>query len=186
MRKLISEHVRVLVVYLIVFMLLRWEWPGSVRGMFDLVGLWVGGAIGMALLGLDRVIHVYATRPHEQLSQQVSSLVGQRKLREALQTLLLRRGEQYHLAFRNGVFALVFIPVLFFAITSTSGLFGKGIALGLMVHLVYDIWRDQLTRPQHLNSWLFWMVSREVSPEEQRTFVWILTGGFGLLNLLLL
>ncbi len=186
MRRLISTHGRVLVAYLIALTILRWEWPGGWRAFFDLLGLWLGACIGMGLLVFDRVVHVYAMRPHEQLSQQIKSLVGQKKLREAAQTLLNRRGEQYHLAFRNGMFALVFIPVLFFAITSTSGLFGKGIALGVVVHLMYDAWRDQLTRPQYLNSWLFWMVSREVSLEEQRTFLWMLTGGFGLLNLLIL
>jgi len=186
MRRLVVSHLRVLIIYLIVLTILRWEWPGTWRALFDLVGLWIGAFIGMALLNLDQLVHVYFMRPQEQLSQQIQSLVKQKKVREAAQTLLIRRGEQYHLAFRNGVFALVFIPVLFFAITSTSSLFGKGIALGVMVHFLYDAWRDQLTRPQFLNSWLFWMVSREVSLEEQKTFLWLLTGAFGLLNLLLL
>lgn len=186
LKKLAIVHLKVLLVYLAAVTILRWEFPGSLRAFFDLLGFWVGGAIGMALLDLDRLIHVYAMRPHEQLSQQVQEMVRKRKWRDAAETLAVRRSEQYNLAFHNGVFALVYLPVLFFAITSSSGLFGKGVAAGVMVHLLYDAWRDQLAKPEHLNKWLFWMVNRDVTLQEQKVFLWILTGAFGLLTLLLL
>jgi hypothetical protein len=186
LKKLGKSHLKVLLIYLAAITILRWEFPSSFRAFFDLVGLWVGGVIGFGLLNLDRWIHVYAERPHEQLSQQVQGLVKKGQWKDAIETLLVRRGEQYNLAFRNGVFAVAFLPVLFFALTSTAGLFGKGIAVGVMVHFLYDAWRDQLTRPKHLNSWLFWMVNRDFTLEEQKVFLWGLTGVFGLLTLLLL
>lgn len=186
LKKLGKAHLRVLIIYLVAVTILRWEFPRSFRSFFDLVGLWLGGVIGFGLLNLDRWIHIYVERPHEQLSQQIKGLVSKRQWKDAIETLLVRRSEQYNLAFRNGVFAVIFIPVLFFAISSTAGLFGKGIAVGVMVHFLYDAWRDQLTKPKQLNSWLFWMVSREVTFEEQRIFLWGLTGAFGLLSLLLL
>lgn len=186
LKKLARSHYKVLLIYLAAVTILRWEFPGSFRAFFDLVGFWVGGVIGMGLLGIDRVIHVYVMRPHEQLSQQIQNMIRKKQWKESLETLLVRRAEQYNLAFRNGVFGLVYIPVLFFAITSSAGLFGKGVAVGVMVHLLYDAWRDQLTKPEHLNKWLFWMVSRDVTLEEQKLFLWVLTGAFGILTLLLL
>lgn len=186
LKNLSIAHLRVLLIYLVLVTILRWELPRSFGAFFDLLGLWIGGAIGVTLLSLDRVLHVYVMRPHEQLSLQMQELVRKRLWKDALETLAVRRNEQYNLAFHNGVFALVYIPVLFFAVTSTAGLFGKGIALGVMLHLVYDAWRDQLAHPEHLNKWLFWMVSREVTLEEQRTFLWIISGAFGLLTLILL
>src|SRR4030067_1100051 len=86
----------------------------------------------------------------------------------------------------GALFSLVYIPVVFFAVTSSSGLFGKGVALGVMVHLLHDIWRDQLKNPSELNSWLFWMVSRDVTLEAQKIFVWVLTAAFGMVSLILL
>lgn len=186
LRKLARSHLKVLLIYLAAVTILRWEFPSSLRAFFDLVGFWVGGVVGLGLLNLDRWIYVYVERPHEQLSQQVQGLVRKQRWQDAAETLLVRRNEQYNLAFRNGVFAVVFLPVLFFIFTSTAGLFGKGIAAGVMLHFLYDAWRDQLTKPKHLNSWLFWMVSREVTLEEQKAFLWGLTGAFGLLSLLLL
>lgn len=185
-KKLSLDHLKVILIYLAVVTVLRWELPGSFRAFFDLVGLWVGGVIGMALLSLDRLLHVYFIRSQEQLSQQVRELFRKRDFRSAVETLAVRRSEQANLAFHNGVFALVYIPVLFFAVSSSSGLFGKGVAFGVMLHLLYESWRDQLTRPEHLNKWLFWMVSRDVTQEEQKLFLWILTGAFGILTLLLL
>ena len=186
LRKLGVAHLKVLLIYLTVVTILRWEFPHSFGAFFDLVGLWVGGVIGLGLLGLDRVLYVYVIRPHEQLSQQIQEKVRTQHWKEALETLLARRKEQYHLAFRNGIFALVYIPVVFFAVASSSGLFGKGVVLGVMVHLLHDIWRDQLKNPSELNSWLFWMVSRDVTLEEQKIFVWVLTAAFGMVSLILL
>lgn len=186
MKKIARKHLIVLGIYLLSITILRWELPKSFVMFFDLAGFWVGGVIGMVLLDIDRIIHIYIERPHEQLSQQIQQYLKQKQWKDAAETLLLRRGEQYHLAFRNAIFAVAFVPVLFFAFTSTAGLFGKGIAAGVMLHFLYDSWRDYRRDPGHLKSWLFWMVTREIPFREMKIFLWGLTGVFGFLNLLLL
>lgn len=185
LRKLAKPHLVALLIYLAVVTILGWEFPRTWGMFFDLVGLWIGGVIGLVLLGLDRVIQVYVGRSHEQLSQQVQSYLKKGQWKDALETLLARREEQSNLAFRNGVFGVVFLPVLFFGVTSSASLFGKGLVVGVMLHFLYDAWRDQLKRPEHLNKWLFWMVSRDVTMQEQRALLWILTGLFALFTLLL-
>jgi hypothetical protein len=186
MKLIARKHLIVIGVYLAAVTILRWELPNSISAFFNLVGLWMGGIIGMALLDLDRLIHIYFERPQEQLSQQIKQHIRQRQWEDAIETLLLRRNEQYHLAFRNAIFAIAFLPVMFFAFTSTAGLFGKGLAAGVMLHFLYDAWRDYRKDPEYLKSWLFWMVARTIPMREMKIFLWGLTGVFGLLNWYLL
>ncbi len=186
MRQLVRKHLLVLIVYLGVVTILRAELPRTISMFFDLVGFWVGGVIGMALLDLDRLIHVYIERPDEQLSQQMRMHLSKQQWKNALETILIRRREQYHLAFRNGIFAAVFMVVVFFAFSSSAGLFGKGLTAGVMVHFLYDAWRDYLRDKERFKSWFLWMVQREIPLREQKLALYGLTGIFGFLSLLLL
>lgn len=185
MREISKAHLRVLVIYLVIISLLRFEIPRNFSFVLDLAGLWVGGLIGMALLGLDRLVHVYVERPGEELSVAVKQLIGQRNYRQALENLLARRREQTNLAFRNGVFALVMLPVAFFAFTSTSGMFGKGLVAGVMLHFLYDAWRDLLRQPEYFKSWFLWMIRKEFSLEEQRMVLVGISGAFIFFSFLL-
>ncbi len=186
MKYVLRAHLKVLVIFLAVVTILRFEIPGSLGAFFNLVGLWVGGVIGMALVDLDRLIHIYIEHPELNLSQDFRRLVKEQKWKEAAELLISRRFEQTNLAFRNGVFAVVFIPVLFFANTSSAGLFGKGLASGVMLHFLYDAWRDCLRDRPRFEQWILWMVQREVPFQQKKFFLWGLTGVFGILTLFLL
>lgn len=186
MRNLAKSHFKILFLYLLVVTVLRAEIPGNFGMFFDLLGFWLGGVIGTLLLDLDRLIHIYVERPEEQLSQQVKELVRKQQWKEAAGTLILRRREQYNLAFRNVIFAAVFIPVVFFAFTSAARLFGKGLAAGVMVHFLYDAWRDYLKDKERFRSWFMWMVQRDVPLREQKLLLYVLTGIFAFLTFLLL
>jgi hypothetical protein len=96
----------------------------------------------------------------------------------ALELLDDRRGEQNKLTFRSAIFMAVWVPLCFFAITSTTGLFGKGVVMGLMAHILYDAWRLQKQDPGRLNERLFWQIARLVKREEQLLFMWVVTGLF--------
>jgi hypothetical protein len=186
MKEIVKSHILALIIYLASFTVLRWVFPKNIGMIIDLIGLWFGAAIGMVLLDLDRVVHVYFERPHEQLSQQVQQNVKVRQWKDAIETLLLRRNEQYHLAFRNGVFGLIFLVIVFFAFSSTAGLFGKGLVAGVMFHFLYDAWRDYLKDRKRFSSWFTWMVAREVPMREQKIALWVITGAFGLMHLLVI
>lgn len=175
MRESIKNHGKILVVYLLAVMLVGFKIPTGFRVIVDWLSLWIGGVLGMALLPLDRLIHVYVERPEEQLSLQIRQLVKSQKYQEAAATLYLRRGEQYHLAFRNAVFAAVFLLVVLFAFTSSPGMLVKGLTAGVMVHFLYDAWRDYLKRLDHFKAWFMWMVRREYALGEQKVVLTILT-----------
>lgn len=144
--------------------------------------LWVGGLIGFILVQLDRVVYVYYLFPHEQLSQQVQYLVSKGQVLGAMKLVHQRRGEQQKLVFRSLVLMLAWVPIAIFAVTSTGSLFAGGVVMGLGLHLMYDLWRDQRKDPVGLNTKLFWQVKRAVGLEEQRWFLYGLTGMFILLT----
>src|SRR4030043_2458247 len=178
MKKICLSHFRVLVIYLLAVSVLRWKIPHNIPMVLDYLGLWVGGILGFLLIDIDRLIHIFIERPEEQLSQEVRQLFARQQWKVALDTLIARRKEQYHLAFRNGVFGIVFLGVVFFAFTSASNLFGKGIAAGVMVHFLYDSWRDSIREPDRFASWFTWMVQKEIPLKQQRVILYAMTGIF--------
>jgi hypothetical protein len=100
----------------------------------------------------------------------------------ALELLDVRRLEQERLAFRSALFMTIWVPLSFFALTSTTGMFGKGVVMGLMLHILYDSWLLQKKEPRRLHIRLFWLVKREITDEERLVFLWVVTAFFGLLS----
>lgn len=136
---------------------------------------------GVLVLFLDRVVYVYSY-PGTQLSQQFAWYWKEKKYWTALSLLDARRLEQERLTFRSALFMAVWVPLAFFALTSTTGLFGKGVVMGLMLHILSDSWRLQRTEPRRLHIRLFWMIKRVIRDEERLVFLWVVTGIFGLFS----
>lgn len=178
MKRYILSHLPMAFLYSLAVFAVRGKWWN-----FELLqaipwGWWVLGVIlGVLILFLDRVAYTYAY-PGEQLSQQFDWYVKQKKYLTALTILDSRRLEQEKLTFRSALFMVVWVPLAFFALTSTSGLFGKGVVMGLMLHILADAWRIAKLDPQRLHVRLFWLVKRPVSPEERLVFLWVVTAVF--------
>jgi hypothetical protein len=146
-------------------------------------GWWIlGVVIGVLMLFIDRISYTYAY-PSEQLSQQFTWYIKERQYMTALALLDSRRAEQEKLTFRSALFMVVWVPLAFFALTSTPSLFGKGVVMGLMLHVLTDSWRLQKMDPQRLHVRLFWIIKRVVTPEERQVFLWIITIIFVFLSL---
>ena len=107
---------------------------------------------------------------------------NQHKYLAALTLLDTRRLEQEKLAFRSAIFMVVWVPLAFFALTSTPALFGKGVVMGIMLHVLSDAWRLERSDPQRLHVRLFWQIKRVVSNEERLAFLWLMTGIFALFS----
>lgn len=143
---------------------------------------WVGGVtIGVLVLFADRVVYTYSY-PGAQISQQFAWYIKERKFWKALELLDARRLEQERLTFRSALFMAIWVPLSFFALTSTTGLFGKGVVMGIMLHALADAWRLQRIEPRRLHVRLFWLVKRQISDEERLVFLWIITAIFGVFS----
>jgi hypothetical protein len=145
----------------------------------------VGGFIGYWLLSLDRFVDVYLTHPETQLSHYVRYYIQKGNYRWAWTTLEQRKAEQTRLTFHNAVFQAIWVILAVFAVTSSPGLLGKGVVMGLGLHLLLNEWRDYIESPDRLRRWLFWQVQREITLKEQKLFLWGVTGITALLTLFL-
>jgi hypothetical protein len=184
MRRYFSSHLPIALAYGLFVMAIRGNWwPFHVSELIRWILWLLGTAVGVGILFLDRVAYTYAY-PGEQLSQQFSWLVKNKQYIRAIEALDSRRQEQERLTFRSVLFMALWVFLAFFALTSTSSLFGKGVVMGLMLHILYDAWRLQKADPSRLDTRLFWQIKRKFSNEEKLVFLWVITGIFGLFSFL--
>lgn len=182
MKRYVSAHVPMALVYAIIVFFVqsdwwRWEWVSILNWIW-----WVAGVvIGVLVLFADRIVYTYSY-PGTQISQQFAWYVKEKKYWQALELLDVRRLEQERLTFRSSLFMAIWVPLSFFALTSTTGLFGKGVVMGLMLHILMDAWRLQKRDPRRLHVRLFWLIKREITDEERLVFLSIMTGLFGLFS----
>lgn len=178
MKRYILSHLPIAIAYGLLIMAIKGSWlPFTVRELTGW-GWWLLGVSGgVLMLFLDRVAYTYAY-PEEQLSQQFTWFVKNKQFAQAFAVLDARRNEQARLTFRSAIFMIVWIPLAFFALTSTSAMFGKGVVMGLMLHILYDAWRMQKIDPEALNRRLFWQIRRTFSNEEKIIFMSILSAFF--------
>jgi len=178
MKRYLTSHLPLALVYaLVVFVVKGAWWPLSVGTL--VWGWWVMGVVvGVLILFLDRVVYTYSY-PAEQLSQMASYYYKEKSYGKMFEVLYSRKEEQNKLTFRSALFIAIWVPLAFFALTSTTSLFGKGVVMGLMLHILYDGWRLQKMNAVRLNERLFWQIARPVRQEEQLVFMWVITALFG-------
>lgn len=180
MNKELIRHGGVLGVYLLSVVVFRWQWG------WNTVWWILGGFIGFCLVYLDRLIYVYWLHPQEELSQLVRDLIRQHRWRLAFKEVHQRANAQLKLTTRSVLFALAWMLLALFAVTSTGSGFAGGLLMGLGLHMLYDFWRDEQLDPVALNKKLFWQVKREISLEEQKKFLYFFTGAFIIMTLIVI
>ncbi len=175
-------HVPMALAYaLLIFVIKSGWWNMQWASLFNWIGWVVGVVIGVLVLFVDRIVYTYSY-PGTQISQQFAWYIKEKKYMSALELLDVRRLEQERLTFRSSLFMAIWVPLSFFALTSTTGLFGKGVVMGLMLHILYDAWRLQKSDPKRLHVRLFWLIKREVTDEERLVFLSVITGIFAVMS----
>lgn len=178
MKRYILSHLPMALIYSVFIFAVRGAWLNFNLANFVNWAWWVGGVvIGVLILFVDRVAYTYAY-PQEQLSQQFTWYVKQKRYLTAIELLDSRRLEQEKLTFRSSLFMVLWVPLTFFVLTSTPNLFGKGVVMGIMLHVLVDAWRLAKSDQRRLHVRLFWIIKRVVSDEERQVFMWIMTAIF--------
>lgn len=166
------------VLYFGLISIFRWRFDWS------LLSIWLGGLLGIGFVWVDRLAHVYFTKPHEQLSIQVRRLVSSRKYFDALRLIDQRKNEQRHLTARSLLFLMVWVVAAFYVLTSTGSVFASsmvmGVGLSVLVSMLVD-WNNLAK----LKSWLFWQIKRDVSDDETKIVVVVFGVLFVLLSLIM-
>lgn len=178
MKRYVISHLPIALAYGLLITAFRGNWwPFETREMLRWIGWLVGVVVGVLILFIDRIAYTYAY-PEEQLSKQFGWFIKNKQYGQALAILDLRRNEQQKLTFRSALFMAIWVPLAFFALTSTSGLFGKGVVMGLMLHILTDMWRLHKEDKANLEKRLFWQIKRKFAEEEKLVFMFIMTGIF--------
>lgn len=173
MKRYILAHLPLALGYSLLIFLLKAGWNQPLEYIWWVLGV----IIGVLVLFADRIVYTYSY-PMTQISQQFAWYIKEKKYLSALELLDVRRLEQERLTFRSALFMVIWVPLSFFALTSTVGLFGKGVVMGLMLHILADAWRLQKADPRRLHIRLFWIIKRDITDEERLMFLSILTGIF--------
>ncbi len=150
--------------------------------VFGLELLWwlLGSVIGFMFVFTDRFVNSFLMKPDETLGLRLRDLFGQKKFSEGLLTLLNERHEQKELVMRSFLFVVVYLVLALLAVTSVSSSFGRGFILGIGIHLVFDLVFDYFWNKDRFNLW-FWQIKRELSYDEKRWFVMLVSIVFGML-----
>ncbi len=183
MQKYVLSHLPMALVYGAIIFVIKGLFPISDVGNYlNWAGWVIGVIVGVLVLFVDRVVYTFSY-PGTQISQQFSWYWKQKQYLTALSLLYDRRLEAERLTFRSSLFMALWVPLAFFATTSTQQLFGKGVVMGVMLHILYDSWRLQKTDPRRLHLRLFWLIKREVADNERLVFLWVMTGVFVIISL---
>ena len=176
LKKELTTHYLLTLVWLGVVSLLRWKWN------LELIGLWLGALVGTMILDLDQVFYALLIYPDQKACQ----LWREKKIKTLLEYLAETYSQRTKLTFHNALFQVGFLVFSFWVLTSTGGLFGKGLVMAANLHLLKDEFHLLLKgREEQLRRWLFWPVREEVSFKGQKIFVGVMGLVFLGLNLLL-
>lgn len=142
-----------------------------VKGLFSLeyVSFWLGILLGTMLPDIDHLLYVYYLRPHELTSQRTKRFIEQKNFKAVLDLLYNTRNERTSLVFHTAIFQIVFSFFSFYVISSTSNMFGRGLVLAFLLHLVLDQYLDFLEKKNIQN----WFHNFEVNFNEKQAKYYI-------------
>ena len=143
----------------------------------------LGGIIGWNLLVFDVAAYIYFTHPEGLMAGNFRQILHQKGIWEWLKFLFSVKVNDKP-ALRSVLFLTAWVVIAFFAVTSTSSFLGKGVVMGLGLHLLLENWQLQIRDPQVLNSRLFWQIKRAVSMKEQTYYLYLFSFLFAILTVL--
>ncbi len=167
-KQLLVYYASFLIFFLLISLARKWFEPAFLV-------FWMGGAIGAILPDVDHFIYVYFLKPHELTSQRAMRMVSQGKIIDTFVLLANTRSERKGLIFHTGAFQVMFYAFAFFVLSSSSNLFGRGVVLAFLLHLLIDQYLDF----RDLGSISHWLkninvkLDREVTLDRDKTvFYW--------------
>lgn len=110
--------------------------------------LWLGALVGSFLPELDSLIYVLFVNSQELTSQRVIYFLKRGSFLSAIKMLIDTSAERGSLVFHSLSFIIVSYLLLFWLVTSSGSIFGKGIVFAMLIHLItselikrkYPVW----------------------------------------------
>ena len=153
LRKEIEKHLAVSL-GIFVFCEILWLARGSFSWLSAL-GFFAGLLLGTFFLDVDHLLYWFVLYPQKEESRKARQLWQEGGWRELLALLAENHKSHTSLIFHHFIFQAALLVLTIFILTSTAGLFGKGLILAIDAHLLADEWLDWQENPSHLQKWLF-------------------------------
>jgi len=169
-KEIISHLIPSIIFFLIA---LIFFWPQLT--IWGILALFAGSIAGTFLIDIDHFIYCFITKPDKPCSQKARAFYNQKNYHQAINTVIASHKEHHQLTFHSAVFIPIWAVFTLFIITSTTSLFAQSLVLASYLHLLKDIWEEELTVPDNLNNWLFWQVKTPVNLITQRYYVFAIT-----------
>lgn len=142
----------------------------------EAINLIGGGLAGWILPWLDKVAYVYILHPEAQLSQYFKYHLERKNIKEALALLKKRAGELDKLTTRGILFQAAWLVLAIFALTSTTGLLGKALVIGLGLRILFEEGKDWFKDRAGFEKKLLWQIKADWSDKEMKLYLLIKTG----------
>jgi len=131
--------------------------------------LWAGGLVGTILPDVDHFIYILFLKPYELTSRRANSMLEKRSVLQTLELLAETRYERTKIIFHTAAFQLVFVLLSFWVLTSSGSVFGRGLVLAFLLHLVID----QAVDLNQMGSLSNWFKNFPISIEGREKLYWI-------------
>lgn len=152
---------------------------------FGFMLFWVGGIVGILLLYFDPLVSAYLTSTEAPFSQELKQMIGQKRFEEALKETFVQHQAQEQPLLHSALFQVALTLLAFYVVTSSGSLFGSGLVMGMVLHLVKEEVGES-KNPERLNRMLFWNIHREITAKEQKIYLISIFTVFALETLLLI
>ncbi len=168
MKKELGIHFGAFLVFFVLVLLLK-RWLSLLYYPFV-----VGGLIGTLLPDVDHLLHFYILKPQELTSQRIKYLLDRKQFIKSWDLLAYTRGERNNLILHSAHFQLFFLALAFFVVTSSGSLFGTGLVIAFLLHLIID----QILDYRQIGSINHWFNKIPVVLDERQRNLYIIINGF--------
>ena len=115
-------------------------------------GFWLGGALGTLAPDIDHLLYIYLLKPQEVTSQRVNYMMQKGEILKTFQLMISTRSERKDLVFHNLLVQSAFLVLVFWVLSSSGSLLGRGFVLAFALHLSVDQIVDFL-QMDNINNW---------------------------------
>ena len=135
---------------------------------FSVVG---GVVVGWLIPFFDYVAYVYILHPEAQISQYLQYELRKKQFKLVFETVKRRSSEFDKLTTRGFLFQLAWVVLAVFAITSTSGWFGKCLVMGLGLRILVEEVSEWRKDKEGLKKRLLWQVEAELNNQQLKIYL---------------
>ncbi|MDZ7586140.1 MAG: hypothetical protein U0946_00155 [Patescibacteria group bacterium] len=147
-----------------------------IKVLLEILILVGGGIVGWLLAYADYAAYIYILHPEAQISQYLKWQLEKRQFKIFWETLKRRQNEFDKLTTRGILFQLAWVVLAIFALSSTTGGFGKAVVMGLGLRVLVSEWGEFRKNKESLKQQLFWQVQAVINDQELKWYLLVKTG----------